>query len=115
MILVAYGLGNAVGPFMWKAQYQPRFASLLLDIRGYLNFLLLPRNHIPWAIITACSVASALLLVIIRFTYATENKRRESSTEKDNFDEYYISEVQVDGTTLEKKVDRVSCGFVPPF
>jgi MFS family permease len=23
MILIAYGLGNAVGPFMWKSQYQP--------------------------------------------------------------------------------------------
>ncbi|KAJ7510161.1 major facilitator superfamily domain-containing protein [Mycena galericulata] len=84
IILVAYGLGNAVGPFMWKAQYQPR-------------------NHIPWAIITACSVASALLLILIRFVYSAENKRRDGSIEKDNFDEYYISEIQLDGTTVEKK------------
>ncbi|KAJ7632864.1 major facilitator superfamily domain-containing protein [Roridomyces roridus] len=88
IMLVAYGLGNAVGPFMWKAQYQPR-------------------NHVPWAIITACSVGSALLLVVIRFTYAAENKRRDtSSPDKDNFDEFYIAEIQADGTTVEKKVDR---------
>ncbi|KAJ7827468.1 major facilitator superfamily domain-containing protein [Mycena olivaceomarginata] len=62
IILVAYGLGNAVGPFMWKKQYQPR-------------------NHIPWAIITACSTRTTMT-------------------------EYYIQEVQADGTTLEKKVDR---------
>ncbi|KAJ6624530.1 major facilitator superfamily domain-containing protein [Mycena sp. CBHHK59/15] len=87
MILVSYGIGNAVGPFMWKAKYQPR-------------------NHIPWAIITACSVASALLLLIIRFVYARENTRRENSAEKDSFDEYYIPQLQADGSTVEKKVDR---------
>ncbi|KAJ7905839.1 major facilitator superfamily domain-containing protein [Mycena olivaceomarginata] len=81
IILVAYGLGNAGGAYQ-------------------------PRNHIPWAIITACSVGSALLLLIIRYTYAAENKRRETSPDKDNYDEYYIQEVQADGTTLEKKVDR---------
>ncbi|KAF7363716.1 hypothetical protein MSAN_01029400 [Mycena sanguinolenta] len=87
IMLVAYGLGNAVGPFMWKARYQPR-------------------NHVPWAIITACSVVSALLLLIIRYVYAAENKRRDISTEKDNYDDYYIQEVQADGTLMEKKVDR---------
>ncbi|KAJ7685465.1 major facilitator superfamily domain-containing protein [Mycena polygramma] len=87
IILVAYGLGNAVGPFMWKKQYQPR-------------------NHIPWAIITACSVASALLLIIIRYVYASENKRRETAADKDNYDDYYITEFQDDGTTIERKVDR---------
>ena len=24
IILVAYGIGNAAGPFMWKQQYRPR-------------------------------------------------------------------------------------------
>ncbi|KAJ7047120.1 major facilitator superfamily domain-containing protein [Mycena alexandri] len=87
IILVAYGLGNAVGPFMWKKQYQPR-------------------NHIPWAIITACSVVCALLLIIIRYVYAAENKRRDANAETGNFDEYYMAEVQPDGTIVEKKVDR---------
>jgi hypothetical protein len=66
------------------------------------------RNHIPWAIITACSVASALLLLIIRYVYDAENKRRATIADKDSYDEYYISEVQADGTTLDKKVDRVN-------
>lgn len=29
IILSAYAIGNAAGPFMWKAQYQPRYAILL--------------------------------------------------------------------------------------
>jgi hypothetical protein len=65
------------------------------------------RNHIPWAIITACTVGSALLLVAIRFVYAAENKRRETdNAAKDSYDEYYIQEVQPDGTLIDKKVDR---------
>jgi hypothetical protein len=93
---------------MWKAKYQPRFVfSASPNI--HLNFSF-ARNHVPWAIITACSVASALLLLLIRYVYAAENKHREnqSNTEKDSFDEYYISELQADGTTLDKKVDRVN-------
>ncbi|KAF7322485.1 hypothetical protein HMN09_00026900 [Mycena chlorophos] len=87
IMLVAYGLGNAVGPFMWKAQYQPR-------------------NHVPWGIITGCTVVSAILLLVIRYVYAAENKRRAVAKESGNFDEYYISEVQPDGTIIEKKIDR---------
>ena len=30
IILSAYAIGNAAGPFMWKAKYQPRYAILLL-------------------------------------------------------------------------------------
>lgn len=29
IILGAYAIGNAAGPFMWKKQYQPRYATLL--------------------------------------------------------------------------------------
>ena len=27
IILIAYAVGNAAGPFMWKLEYQPRFVS----------------------------------------------------------------------------------------
>jgi len=87
VVLISYGLGNAVGPFMWKKQYQPR-------------------NHIPWAIITACSVVAAVLLIIIRFTLAGENKRRDADHKDDSFDDVYLTQVQDDGTAVEKKVDR---------
>ncbi|KAJ7286130.1 major facilitator superfamily domain-containing protein [Mycena rebaudengoi] len=87
IVLVSYGVGNAVGPFMWEKKYQPR-------------------NHLPWGIITGCSVICVILLLVIRFVYAAENKRRENSAEKDVFDEYYIPQIQADGTTIEKKVDR---------
>ncbi|KAJ7219571.1 major facilitator superfamily domain-containing protein [Mycena pura] len=87
MYLIAYGLGNAVGPFIWKAKYQPR-------------------NHVPWAIMTVCSVVSALLLVALRFVYAAENKRRQTATEKDGYDEFYIKTIQADGTMVEKRIGR---------
>lgn len=28
MVLIGYAIGNAVSPFMWKKQYQPRYARL---------------------------------------------------------------------------------------
>lgn len=29
IVMCAYAVGNAVGPFMWKKQYQPRFVSFI--------------------------------------------------------------------------------------
>jgi hypothetical protein len=39
--------------------------------------------------------------------FAAENKRRENSNETDSFDDYYLPHLQADGSTVEKKVDRV--------
>ncbi|TFK42325.1 major facilitator superfamily domain-containing protein [Crucibulum laeve] len=87
IVLIAYAIGNAAGPFMWKKPYQPR-------------------NHVPWAVITATMFTSALLLLVLRAMLALENKRRNAEQHDDTFDDVYLTEVQDDGSKLEKKVDR---------
>lgn len=61
----------------------------------------------PWAIITACSFVSALTLLALRFMLAAENKKRDAEKRDDKYDDVYLPQVQADGTTVEKKVDRV--------
>lgn len=99
VILVAYAIGNAAGPFIWQAQYKPR-------------------NQVPFAIISACSVASALTLFVTRQYLAYQNKKRDEedaagTTKGDKYDGVYIT-VMENGKAVEKKVDRV-CSFQPPF
>jgi len=46
-----------------------------------------------------------LLILLLRFMLASENKRRD--TEKnDKFDEIYIPQELPDGSVIEKRVDR---------
>ncbi|EIW84898.1 MFS general substrate transporter [Coniophora puteana RWD-64-598 SS2] len=87
IVLCGYAIGNAVSQFMWKAEYQPR-------------------NHIPWAVITACNFAAGVMLILIRFWLASENKKRDAEGYDDTYDSVYIAEEQADGSTLEKKVDK---------
>ncbi|KAF9014075.1 MFS general substrate transporter [Cyathus striatus] len=87
IVLIAYAVGNAAGPFMWKKKYQPR-------------------NHVPWAVIAATSFGSGILLLILRFMLARENKRRETEKRDDTYNEVYITQTLPDGSTVEKKVDR---------
>ena len=70
-------------------------------------FLTRLRNHVPWALIAACNFTAALLLLILRFILSTENKRREGSTHDGTYDDVHVSHVNDDGTTQEKKVDKV--------
>jgi MFS transporter, ACS family, allantoate permease len=88
IILCAYAIGNAAGPFMWLKKYQPR-------------------NHIPWAILSACSFVSAILVLVLRFTLAAENKRRNAEPYDDAYDNIYIIGTDSDGKTTEKKVNKV--------
>jgi len=91
IVLIAYSVGNAAGPFMWQAKYKPR-------------------NKVPFAIISACSVASALTLLVTRQYLAHQNKKRDEEAaagvdKGDKYDEVYIT-VMEDGSAVEKKVDR---------
>jgi ACS family allantoate permease-like MFS transporter len=95
VVLIAYGIGNAAGPFIWQAKYRPR-------------------NQVPFAIITACSVASAFTLFVTRQYLAHQNKKRDEedaagANRESKQDEVYIT-VMEDGKAVEKKVDRV-CPF----
>lgn len=87
--MCAYALGNAAGPFMWKTKYSPR-------------------NHVPWAIITICTFMSGILILLLRFMLAAENKRRDAEPYDDTYDDVYIVTVDADGKSTEKKVDKVS-------
>lgn len=92
VVLIAYSIGNAAGPFIWQAKYRPR-------------------NQIPFAIITACSVASALTLFVIRQYLAHQNKKRDEedaarTNKEGKYEDVYIT-VMERGKAVEKKVDRV--------
>ncbi|KAF9227795.1 MFS general substrate transporter [Gyrodon lividus] len=73
IVLCAYAIGNAVSQFMWKAQYQPR-------------------NHVPWAVITATNFASAVTLLVLRYLYSSENKRREREIRDDKYDSTFVKD-----------------------
>ncbi|KAG6860580.1 hypothetical protein C0995_009629 [Termitomyces sp. Mi166 len=89
IVLIGYGIGNTVGPLMWRAMYQPR-------------------NRVPWAVLTGFSGFSALILFILRTYLALENKRRNNEKHDDKYDDVYLTHVEADGTTIEKRVDRVA-------
>jgi len=100
VVLIAYSAGNAAGPFIWQEKYRPR-------------------NKVPFAVISACSAASAFTLFVTRQYLAYQNKKRDgevaaSGTTREKYDEVYITVVE-DGKAVEKKVDRVrSLHFAPP-
>ncbi|KAG6910313.1 hypothetical protein DXG01_011710, partial [Tephrocybe rancida] len=93
IVLIGYAIGNAVSNFMWKKQYQPR-------------------NRVPWAIIVGLCGFSALILLVLRMHLAMENKRRDNEQHDDKYDDVYLTHVEADGTTVEKKVDRMSIGHM---
>jgi ACS family allantoate permease-like MFS transporter len=84
IVMVGYCIGNIAGPFMWKPQYQPR-------------------NHTPWTIITVASVISAMLLLVIRYILAKENKRRDLEQRENSNTESYV---YVPDGIGEKKVHK---------
>jgi ACS family allantoate permease-like MFS transporter len=92
VVLIAYNAGSAAGSFIWQEKYKPR-------------------NRVPFAIMSACSVVSGFTLFITRQYLAYQNKRRDEEAAartitEDKYDEVYIS-VMEDGKAVEKKVDRV--------
>lgn len=87
IMLIAYCIGNAAGPFMWQEKYRPR-------------------NHVPWTIIGACYLLCPALLLIIRQVLSAENKRRDAEPPDETYDAVYISIIAADGTRVERKVDK---------
>jgi ACS family allantoate permease-like MFS transporter len=83
IVLSAYAIGNAVGQFMWKAQYQPR-------------------NHVPWGVITATNFSSAVALLVLRYLYLRENKRRDRETRDDTYDAVYIKTESGENRKVDK-------------
>ena len=91
--MIGYAVGNSAGPQYWQKKYQPR-------------------NHVPWLILSICWAVSAVILLATRFYLARENARRARETHDSTYDEVYIAETQVDGTVVEKKVDKVRLAVV---
>ena len=97
IVLIAYAIGNAAGPFVWQAKYKPR-------------------NRVPFAVISACSVVSAFTLFVIRQYLAAQNRKKDeqaASGEADKYDDVYIT-VMENEKAVEKKVDRVRLTFISP-
>lgn len=87
VMLSAYCIGNAAGPFMWQQKYKPR-------------------NHVPWIIIGICYALCMSLLLTIRYVLSSENKRRDNEPVDDTYDDVYIEKVGKDGQTERIKVDK---------
>lgn len=62
------------------------------------------RNHIPWGVITATNLASAVALLVLRYLYLRENKRRDLETRDDTYDAVYIKTESGE----EKQIDKAS-------
>ncbi|KAG1838582.1 MFS general substrate transporter [Suillus subalutaceus] len=87
IMLSAYCVGNALGPFMWQTQYKPR-------------------NRVPWVVIGLCYLICPLLLLVIRFMLSRENKKRDAEPVNDTFEDVYIEQITADGKRIEVKVDK---------
>ncbi|KAF9058550.1 MFS general substrate transporter [Rhodocollybia butyracea] len=87
IMLSAYCIGNAAGPFMWQEKYKPR-------------------NHIPWAVIGICYACCMLLLWLIRLHLNRQNKLRDTQPHDDQYDNAYIEHINNDGTVDEVKVQK---------
>ncbi|KAF6765362.1 membrane transporter [Ephemerocybe angulata] len=87
IVLIAAYLGLAVGPLMWKKQYQPR-------------------NRIPWIVVSLCVFVSAVLLFTLRTMLYLENKRRDREPRSAKYDEVYMKKELSDGTVEKHHVDK---------
>ncbi|KAJ6454140.1 major facilitator superfamily domain-containing protein [Mycena sanguinolenta] len=86
IMLGAYCIGNAAGPFMWQARYKPR-------------------NHVPWTVIGVCYACCMFLVLAIRYLLIMENKRRDAEPAgEDGYDEVYVERLASDGSG---KMERV--------
>ncbi|KAI0000635.1 MFS general substrate transporter [Russula compacta] len=87
IMLSAYCIGNAAGPFMWQAKYKPR-------------------NHVPWIITGICYASCIALLFSIRVLLARENKRRDAEPPDDTYDDIHVVKVDEDGIRTEVEVSK---------
>ncbi|KAJ7033817.1 major facilitator superfamily domain-containing protein [Mycena alexandri] len=88
IMLIAYCIGNAAGPFMWIDKYKPR-------------------NRIPWIIIGVCYITCMAILLLIRYILAAENKRRDAEPKMDDaYDNVYVERLSSEGVMEKVKVDR---------
>ncbi|KAJ7693057.1 major facilitator superfamily domain-containing protein [Mycena rosella] len=86
IMLGAYCVGNAAGPFMWQAKYKPR-------------------NRVPWIVIGVCYAACMFLVLAIRYLLVAENKRRdEEPVVDDGYNDVFVERLAKDGSGVMEKV-----------
>lgn len=107
IILSAYAIGNAAGPFMWKAKYQPRYATLFTLHPLRQPRLFIHSNHVPWAIIAASIGACSILILCLRYMLHSENKRRDGEQRDETYDDVYLKQETKEGILSEKHIDKV--------
>ena len=107
IMLVAYCIGNASAPFMWQEKYKPRYALTTRNDQPSPLIYRISSNHVPWIIIGICYVVCPILLLVIRYILAAENKRRDLEPLDDTYDDVYIEVLTEDGKKVQKKVDKV--------
>ena len=94
---------------MWKKQYQPRYGNVI-EPSFMKPQLLVPSNHVPWAIIAACIGTCAILILTLRYVLYFENKRRDGEQRDETYDDVYLTQETEDGIKAEKRVDKVTNG-----
>ncbi|KIP08849.1 hypothetical protein PHLGIDRAFT_87502 [Phlebiopsis gigantea 11061_1 CR5-6] len=87
VLMVGYAVGNSAGPQYWKKVYQPR-------------------DRVPWAILSACWFATAVLIMVTRVYLARENRKRDAEGRDTRYDEMYITQEKEGGAKEEVKVDK---------
>ncbi|THH28921.1 hypothetical protein EUX98_g5267 [Antrodiella citrinella] len=87
IVMIGYAVGNSVGSQYWKAKYQPR-------------------DHIPWAILSACWFSTAVLIMVLRFYLASQNSLRNNEPHDAKYDNVYVNEKSENGNTEALKVDK---------
>ncbi|KAJ3820434.1 MFS general substrate transporter [Lentinula raphanica] len=92
IMLCAYCIGNAAGPFMWKQKYKPR-------------------NHVPWAVIGACYVSAITLLLLLRLYMSRENRKRDKEPQDEAAEtDVYVKQETANGDVV--KMVKVDKGFL---
>lgn len=80
------------------------------------------RNHIPWAILSACWFVSMVLILILRWYLARQNSKRDNETHDSTYDDVYIENegekaVKVDKVRLSPYDFRIpgNLKIIPPI
>ena len=105
IMLSAYCIGNAAGPFMWRAKYKPRYVCQRPRRPTIVDTV--SSNHVPWIVVGVCYLMSVVLLFSIRVLLARENKRRDAEPRDDSFDDVHVVRIDEDGKRTEVKVSKV--------
>lgn len=94
ILLIAYCVGNALGPLMWQAKYAPR-------------------NYVPWGVIGACFFICGTIPPVLRWILARENALRDKEEYDSTYDNVYAEQLTPEGKKVEVRVPKVRAPIPP--